>query len=172
MRLFTVSPRTLLILNALVVVACLDPVQSQTIPRCTPPPDPTSVSMASEGESENLGTIGLSRCTIEAEVLSCSFAATKTVQGRAQYFLNTEWKAKVKLYDNLRVEHPAMRAYFVNGHCQKSDSVSLAQGDWIWFTVEFGQATDDITNASVTLPKYNLAGYYSGQLDFRGPVGK
>lgn len=198
--------------------AAQKPVQPQTrVGKCTPPPVPANVAMASESVSGHIGKISLFRCSTEADLMSCYFAVTKTTPGSESFRLNKDvfmfpdqrqvliknpynikelWpdgKSTMIMFDNFHEEHHILRAYFLNGRCQRSEKTNLAQGEWTWAVLDFDHGAPDITQARVSVPKYApVDGWglpvdgqgihptvdqfprfvlkYDGLLDFTGPV--
>ena len=75
--------------------------------------------------------------TKKRDILVCNFAFTRIVGGPSTFKIDGTWHSV--LVDNFRINHPFLRAYFVNGRGQQIDSVLLGDGDWVWVTEEYGE---------------------------------
>jgi hypothetical protein len=95
--------------------------------------------------------VGLYSCGITgANGIKCYVIWTRTRANADRYQLDTI-KFMCTLRDNLKVEHQASRIIELDGHCQtQKKPVTLAEGESMWFTIEFEGETDGVNRALIS----------------------
>jgi hypothetical protein len=116
--------------------------------------DPVNVATASTASAPWIrpegDRIGLYSCSItSANGIKCYLTWTRTRAGSDVYRLDTAL-FNCALRDNLKIEHKATRIYELNGRCQPQNSMTLAQGEAMWFAIEFAGETDGVNKALIS----------------------
>jgi hypothetical protein len=107
------------------------------------PRDPKYVNMADRATRPG-AEVALEKCTKKGDIIRCNLALTRRGPGMAAFQAGA---ARTVLWDDFKIPHPQVNAYFLNGRGERQQSVQLGPDDWIWLELEYSGAKSDITQA-------------------------
>lgn len=132
-------------------------------------PDAGTVTMASSivtGQNQNI--ISLYQCVTNESLLTCYLTYNRKQAASLDYKVSPQFLSGIVLFDNFKEPHKATRSYFCTGRGQHqpSQTVNLAQNDFVWFELEFDGGADDIKQARIAI----VNPWDGGKGELTGPV--